>query len=364
MSAIEQTNIAEVVDGMIDRYREIESSFQDPSVASTSSRYASLMKEYRRLSRIVQPALKWADARKRLEEAESILSEKDGDEELQELARMDATEAKAESDRLFEEIRDLLLTEEEFAERDVVMEIRAGTGGEEASLFTADLFRMYQRFAESRGWRMEVLTSHPTDLGGFKEIIVSVEGEGVFRGLRFESGGHRVQRVPETEAGGRIHTSACTVAVLPEPEEVEINLKTEDLKIDTFRASGTGGQKVNKTSSAVRMTHIPTGIVVSCQDEKSQHKNRSKALKIMKSRLFEVEQKKKASERSEKRRSLIGSGDRSERIRTFNYPQNRVTDHRIKKNFSLQAVIAGDLTALVAALEEANRAQRLAQLEA
>jgi len=362
MKDSEKRKLLGVVDELEASFREIEGSFGDSAFASSPG-YASAMKEWRRLKRILDPARCWKEALTRMEEAEAIIREESGDPELLELAETDLEESRERAVTLFEEIRNLLYTEEEFAERDVIMEIRAGTGGEEACLFASDLFRMYQRYAESKGWKTDMLSSHVTDLGGFKEAILSVEGDGVFARLRFESGGHRVQRVPETEAGGRIHTSACTVAVLPEPEEVEINLQTEDLKIDTFRASGPGGQKVNKTSSAVRMTHLPSGIVVSCQDEKSQHKNRAKALKIMKSRLFEMEQQKKADARSEQRRIQIGSGDRSERIRTYNFPQNRVTDHRIKRNFSLQEVIAGDLDALVESLSEADRAAMLAGLE-
>ncbi|MHC5037773.1 MAG: peptide chain release factor 1 [Planctomycetota bacterium] len=363
MSPEVEKQLGEVVKGIIRRYREIEAAFQDPALAPTSPQYTSLMKEWRRLERIVKPALEWERARARLEEAEALLADPESDAELQDLARTDAEEAKGEVERWGEEVKNLVVSAEAFSERDVVMEIRAGTGGEEASLFAADLLRMYQHYAELEGWRVEILSSHTTDLGGFKEVVLSFEGEDVYRRLRFESGGHRVQRVPETEAGGRIHTSACTVAVLPEPKEVEINLHVEDLKVDTFRASGPGGQKVNKTSSAVRMTHLPSGLVVSCQDEKSQHKNRAKAMKIMKSRLFELEQQKMADERSETRRTQIGSGDRSERVRTYNFPQNRVTDHRLKQNFSLQTIMAGDLGSLLEGLEALARAERLAQLE-
>jgi peptide chain release factor 1 len=222
---------------------------------------------------------------------------------------------------------------------------------------------MYQKYAEAQGWRIEILDDSSTDLGGLKEIVFSIEGEGVFHKLRFESGGHRVQRVPETETQGRIHTSACTVAVLPEPEEVEIVIKPEDLRVDTCRAGGPGGQKVNKTSSAVRLTHIPTGIVVHCQDDKSQHKNRSKAMKILRTRLFDMEQAKQQAERSEMRRSQIGSGDRSERIRTYNFPQNRITDHRIHRNFTLLTAIDGDIGDLIDALIQAYKTERLAEIQ-
>ncbi|MHC4778856.1 MAG: peptide chain release factor 1 [Planctomycetota bacterium] len=363
MKPEEEQNLVSVVEGMIARFREIETAIQDPKIATDASRYPALMREYRRLARIVEPALEWTKLRSRLSEAQTILAEPDADEELKEVATVEIEEVRGDVEAMSDQIRDLLLTQDEFADRSVVVEIRAGTGGEEAALFSADLYRMFQRYAEAKGWRFDLLSSSPTDLGGFKEVVFSVDGEGVFSKLQFESGGHRVQRVPETETGGRIHTSACTVAVLPEPEEVEVDLKTEDLKIDTFRASGPGGQKVNKTSSAVRMTHLPTSIVVSCQDEKSQHKNRAKALKIMRTRLFELEQQKKSDERSARRRSQIGSGDRSQRVRTYNFPQNRVTDHRIKANFSLQGIMAGDLDNLLEALGKADRVLRLSEME-
>ncbi|MHC4600808.1 MAG: peptide chain release factor 1 [Planctomycetota bacterium] len=363
MKQDEKKNLIAVVEGMIARYREIERTVQDPAVASDGTRYPSLMREYRRLARVVEPGLRWLAVLARVEEAESILADPEGDPELKEVASAEIEETRSMLEAQSQEIRDLLLAQDEFADRSVVVEIRAGTGGEEAALFAADLYRMYQRYAEARGWRIDHLASSPTDLGGFNKVVFSVDGDSVFQLLRFESGGHRVQRVPETEAGGRIHTSACTVAVLPEPEEVEIDLKTDDLKIETFRASGPGGQKVNKTSSAVRMTHLPTSTVVSCQDEKSQHKNRAKARRIMRSRLFELEQQKKSDERSAKRRSQIGSGDRSQRVRTYNFPQNRVTDHRIKQNFPLQGVMAGDLEKVLEALEKADRVQRLDDLE-
>jgi peptide chain release factor 1 len=363
MKEDEEKNLISVVEGMITRYREIERTVQDPAVASDATRYPALMREYRRLARVVEPGLEWLKLLDRVKEAESILADPDGDPELQEVARAEIEETQAERETGFGRIRDLLLSQDELSDRSVVVEIRSGTGGEEAALFAADLYRMYQRFAETQGWRIDLLSTSPTDLGGFNKVVFSVDGDGVFQKLRFESGGHRVQRVPETEAGGRIHTSACTVAVLPEPEEVEIELKTEVLKIVTFRASGPGGQKVIQTSSAVRMTHLPSYTVVSCQDEKSQHKNRAKALRIMRSRLFELEQQKKSDERSAHRRSQIGSGDRSQRVRTYNYPQNRVTDHRIKRNFSLQVVMAGDLSDLVDALEKADRVLRLSAME-
>jgi peptide chain release factor 1 len=255
-----------------------------------------------------------------------------------------------------------LITDEDDVRTKVIVEVRAGTGGDEATLFAADLFRIYQHFAEARRWKVEVLESTTTEVGGFKEIIFAVEGPDAWRFLRHESGGHRVQRVPATEAQGRIHTSAATVAVLPEAEEVELELAPGDLRIDTMRAGGAGGQHVNKTESAVRITHIPTGTVVVCMDEKSQHENRARAMRILRTRLLEAERARIAKERADLRKSQVGSGDRSERIRTYNWPQNRVTDHRLQQSYSLELIVAGRLTALVEALDEMDREQRIQSL--
>jgi peptide chain release factor 1 len=259
-------------------------------------------------------------------------------------------------------MRDALITDEDDVRTKVIVEVRAGTGGDEATLFAADLFRMYQHFAEARDWKLELLEASRSEVGGFKEVIFAVEGPDAWRFLRGESGGHRVQRVPATEAQGRIHTSAATVAVLPEAEEVELEIAPSDLRIDTMRAGGAGGQHVNKTESAVRITHVPTGTVVVCMDEKSQHKNRARAMRILRTRLLEAERARIAKERSDLRKSQVGSGDRSERIRTYNWPQNRVTDHRLGQSFSLEQVVAGRLTPLVEALDQMEREQRIQDL--
>ena len=285
------------------------------------------------------------------------------DPEMADLASEESAACDKEEASLQDEVVGLLVDEQTGGSRNVILEVRAGTGGDEAGLFAADLFRMYGAYAESRKWKTEILASHGTDLGGFREIIGSIQGPGAYGRLRFESGGHRVQRVPVTESSGRIHTSAATVAVLPEVEEVEVQIAKEDLRIDVMRASGPGGQSVNKTSSAVRMTHIPTGLVVSCQDEKSQHKNKARALRILRSRLYDLEAGKRDAERAEERRSQIGSGDRSARIRTYNYPQSRVTDHRIGfTSHDLDGVLSGALDPLLDALTEWDRQERLAAL--
>jgi len=259
-------------------------------------------------------------------------------------------------------MRAALVTDADDHRTKVIVEIRAGTGGDEATLFAADLFRIYQHLADAKRWKLELLESSASDVGGFKEIIFALDGEGAWRKLRFESGGHRVQRVPATEAQGRIHTSAATVAVLPEAEEVELDIDPQDLRIDTMRASGAGGQHVNKTESAVRITHLPTGTLVVCMDEKSQHKNRTKAMRILRSRLLEAERERKAKERADMRRSQVGSGDRNERVRTYNWPQNRVTDHRLGQNFSLEHIVAGKLDAMLEALEALDREERIRNL--
>jgi peptide chain release factor 1 len=256
---------------------------------------------------------------------------------------------------LEEELKVMLLTKDPNDEKNIILEIRAGTGGDEAALFARDLYEMYKHYAEGMGWKVEIMDASPTELGGFKEMILGLEGEGVFRLLQYESGGHRVQRVPETEAKGRVHTSAATVAVMAEPEDVEIDLKPGQYTIEKMRASGPGGQHVNKTSSAIRLTHLATGIVVSCQDEKSQHKNMAKALRVLKGRLYEAKRQEEHRKRSTERRSKIGSGDRSERIRTYNFPQNRLTDHRVNQNFNLESAIAGNLGPVIDTLVECHR---------
>ena len=286
------------------------------------------------------------------------------DKEFEEMIRLEMSEAEETVERAVEELKILLLPKDPNDDKNVIMEIRGGTGGEEAALFAADLMRMYTMYAETQGWKIDILNSNATDIGGYKEISFSIEGQGAYSRLKFESGVHRVQRVPETESGGRIHTSAVTVAVLPEVEEVEVDINQNDLRIDVFRAGGPGGQCVNTTDSAVRITHIPTGIVVSCQDEKSQHKNKDKAMKILRSRIFEKMEEERNKEIADERKSQVGSGDRSERIRTYNYPQSRVTDHRINLTlYKLEQVLNGSLDEIIDALVTADQAAKLANAE-
>ncbi|HKJ88633.1 MAG TPA: peptide chain release factor 1, partial [Gammaproteobacteria bacterium] len=287
------------------------------------------------------------------------------DPELGEMARTELEDAEAKLEELEDRLQRLLLPKDPNDEKNVFLEIRAGAGGEEAALFAGDLLKMYTRYAEGQGWKTEIMSASESDRGGFKEVILQVRGRGAYSRLKYESGGHRVQRVPETETQGRIHTSACTVAVMPEAEEVEVNIDPNDLRIDIFRASGPGGQSVNTTDSAVRITHQPTGVVVTCQDEKSQHKNKDKAMKVLQARLYEAERQRANQERADQRRSLVGSGDRSERIRTYNFPQGRVTDHRINLTlYQLEQVLEGSLDLLIEPLITEDQAEQLAQLEA
>ena len=348
-----------------ERFAQLTGLLADPAVASDPKRATALLRERGGLERSAQLHEQLTGLLNRRREAEEILAEA-GDPELVELAREDLTALDDDQLTLDGEIRMALIADPQDSRSKVIFEVRAGTGGDEASLFVADLFRMYTRYCESRGWKVELMDEARTEVGGFKEIVFAVAGEGSWRRLRFESGGHRVQRVPVTETKGRVHTSAATCAVLPEAEEVELEIRAEDLRIDTMRASGPGGQSVNKISSAVRITHIPSGTVVSCQDEKSQHKNRAKAMRILRARLLEAEQRRRDSERSAERRSQVGSGDRNARVRTYNFPQNRLTDHRLegteRKNFSLQQIIEGRLDPLIDALEAKDRDDRLRDL--
>jgi peptide chain release factor 1 len=347
------------------RFNELETEIQNPDLTRNVQKYRDTMREHAYLSALMteyeafkQTELAIADTRELIKDADDAEMREMAKEELKELeAKLAASEA---------QIKVLLIPPDPLEEKNIIMEIRGGTGGEEAALFAADLFRMYTRFAEGKGWKYEVLSSNETELGGYKEITFSIAGKYVYGSLRYESGVHRVQRVPATEASGRIQTSAATVAVLPEAEETEINIRPEDLRIDVMRAGGPGGQCVNTTDSAVRLTHLPTGIVVIQQDEKSQIKNKAKAMRVLRTRLFELEEEKKNAERSANRKSQVGSGDRSERIRTYNFPQNRLTDHRINLTlYKLDLVMQGDLDELIEGLCLAAREEQLkAQVEA
>ena len=340
------------------RYHELEAMLSDPAVQGNRKEFVRISREHAAMIEVVARYRDWKklDA----EEAELAALLDDADPEMREMANADLPSVRTRKAELEEVLKLLLIPRDPNDDRNVILEIRAGTGGDEAGLFAADLFRMYSRYAESRGWRVDVLSSSSTGLGGYKEIICSIDGEGAYSRLKFEGGVHRVQRVPATEAQGRIHTSAVTVAVMPEADEVEVEIDDKDLRIDVFRSSGPGGQSVNTTDSAVRVTHLPTGLVVSCQDEKSQHKNKAKALKILRARLLERAEQAQAASVAANRKAMVGTGDRSERIRTYNFPQNRLTDHRINLTLhSLDRVIEGDLEAVVGPLVTQHQAEAL-----
>ncbi len=343
------------------RYQELEGLLGDPEVIKAQDLYLKYRKEHAELTPLVQTFRRYQHLHKELADSQGLLKE-ESDEELKALARDEIQTLKEQAASLEEELRFLLLPKDPNDEKNVLLEIRAGTGGEEAGLFAADLFRMYIRLAERKGWKLEILSHSTTGIGGLKEIIASISGNRVYSLLKYESGVHRVQRVPLTESQGRIHTSAVTVAVLPEAEELDVQIGPEELRIDVFRSSGPGGQSVNTTDSAVRITHLPTGLVVSCQDEKSQHKNKAKALKVLRSRLLDLKQRQQQQQIAQERKSMVGTGDRSERIRTYNFPQSRVTDHRIGLTLhKLDAILDGDLEELLQALSSHQRAAALAQ---
>jgi peptide chain release factor 1 len=343
------------------KYKAIERELSDPSVAADKSRYAELAKEFTGVSRLLQ-------AEKRLHEIDREIGEYEGLRESSDEALKGEIEAeieRLERERDAERRKKMLslLPEDPMDGRNILMEIRAGTGGGEAALFAADLFRMYSRFCERKGWKTEILSGSETGIGGFKEIVFSISGKGAYRALKFEMGVHRVQRIPVTEASGRIHTSAVTVAVLPEARETDIRISPDDLRIDVYRSQGHGGQSVNTTDSAVRVTHVPTGVVVTCQDEKSQHKNKEKALKVLRARLYEMAERERKETEDRERKSQIGSGDRSERIRTYNFPQNRVTDHRVGLTlYKLDRIIEGDLDEILGFLAESDARKQLESL--
>lgn len=342
-------------------YEEINEKLMDPNVVSDQAVYRDLMKEYKNLTPVVEKYREYKKAMADFEEARTLLEGGGLDKDFKEMLEEEFEAGKENTERLAEELKILLLPRDPNDDKNVIIEIRGGAGGEEAALFANSLYRMYSMYAEARGWKQEVLYANPTELGGFKEISFSINGDGAYSRLKYESGVHRVQRVPETETQGRIHTSTVTVAVLPEAEDVEFEINPADLQIDTYRASGAGGQHVNKTESAIRITHLPTGVVVECQDERSQIKNREKAMKVLRSRLYDAKVQEQNAAIAAERKSQVGTGDRSERIRTYNYPQGRVTDHRIGLSiYHLEAFLNGDLDEIIDALITARQAELLA----
>ena len=346
--------------GIEDKLEKINSSLCDPEVVSNQEEYKKLMREAKTLTPIAEKFREYKKANSDLTEAKEMLADSSLDKEFRDMASEEAAEAQKKTEELKEELKVLLLPKDPNDYKNVIVEIRGGAGGEEAALFAGSLFRMYSMYAERKGWKTEIMNENPTELGGYKEISFMIEGEGAYSRLKFESGVHRVQRVPETESQGRVHTSTVTVAVLPEAEEVEFTLDPADLQIDVFRSSGAGGQKVNKTSSAIRVTYLPTGMVVECQDERSQYKNKDKALKVLRSRLLEEKTAKQNAEIAGERRSQVGTGDRSERIRTYNFPQGRVSDHRIGLTlYKIEAIMNGDLDEIIDALVTADTAEKL-----
>ncbi|MBN1124379.1 MAG: peptide chain release factor 1 [Sedimentisphaerales bacterium] len=351
------------LDELDGRFTEIERQIHDPSVASDPNKIIPLSKEQKKLRPLVERYRQYIKCQSGLTDAEQMLTDPELDEEFRELARQEIEQLQEQKDRLIDQIKDTLVMAEDSTVDSVIVEIRPGTGGDEASLFARDLYQMYNKYAERKGWKVEVLSFSPTELGGLREAILNIKGSGVWSYLGYEGGGHRVQRVPETESQGRVHTSAATVAVLPEPEEVDIEINPDEVVEHVSRAGGPGGQNVNKVSSAIKLEHIPTGITVSMRDEKSQHKNRAKAWRILRSRLYDHFQSKLNAQRDSARKTMIGSGDRSQRIRTYNFPQNRLTDHRINVSlYSLDKIILGDLDELVEALIAHDKAERLRNL--
>ena len=343
----------------LQRFEELEKQLSDPEVLANTNKLLGIQREYGGLAKLAVSVREYNRLREDIETTESMIHD-ETDPATKEYCEAELVELQEKLAPLSTHLEDLLTSDDSITRGGLIMEIRAGTGGDEAALFARDLYEMYKRLVEQRGWKSEVIEFHGTELGGIKEITFSITGEGAYHQLQFESGGHRVQRVPETETQGRIHTSAATVAVLPEADDVEIDINPQELRVDTFYASGPGGQKVNKTASAIRITHLPTNTVVQCQDEKSQHKNRAKAMRVLRSRLLEAKRRQAVSDRATHRRTLIGSGDRSEKIRTYNFPQNRVTDHRINLSlYRLDHVMMGELDELVGGLLEFDRQERL-----
>jgi peptide chain release factor 1 len=342
-----------------EKFDEISEKLGQPAVIADKEQFKSLMREYRQLEPVVEKYREYKKVCARIDDAREIIESKP-DKELREMAEEEISQAQSEKDKITDELNTLLLPHDINDDKNVIVEIRGGAGGEEAALFAADLYRMYSMYAEDKGWKTDVININSTELGGIKEISFMIEGEGAYSRLKYESGVHRVQRVPETEASGRIHTSTVTVAVLAEADEVEVEINPDDLKIDTYRSSGAGGQHINKTDSAIRITHLPTGLVVECQDERSQYKNKDKAMKVLRSRLYKMKQEQQEQQIAAERRSQVGTGDRSERIRTYNFPQGRVTDHRIGLTlYKIESVLNGDLDEIIDQLAAADRAEKL-----
>ena len=351
------------LEDLLIRYEELMSELSEPDVANNPERFRKLMKEQSDILPIVEAYKEYKQCKQNIEDSLAMLEE-ESDEEMRELAKEELNDAKNRVAELENELKILLLPKDPNDDKNVIVEIRAGAGGDEAALFAAEIYRMYVKYAESRRWKTEMMSLNENGIGGFKEGTFMITGAGAYSRLKYESGVHRVQRVPETESGGRIHTSTCTVAIMPEAEEIDFHLDMNDCKFDVFRASGNGGQCVNTTDSAVRLTHIPTGIVISCQDEKSQLKNKDKALKILRARLYDLEQQKQHDEMAELRKSQVGTGDRSEKIRTYNFPQGRVTDHRIKLTlYKLDAIMNGDLDEIIDSLIAADQAAKLSSMQ-
>ncbi len=346
------------------KFEQINEMLMQPEVIMDNEKYTKLMKEHKTMSPVIEKYREYKATLKTISDSEELLADKDTDSDLKELAEMELVEAKDSLKVITEELQILLLPKDENDDKSVIIEIRAGTGGEEAALFAYDLYRMYNMYSEAKGFKVELMNANETELGGFKEVSFLVEGDGAYSRFKFESGVHRVQRVPETEAQGRIQTSAVTVAVLPEAEDIDITIDPSDLEVDTFRSGGAGGQHVNKTDSAIRIIHKPSGIVVECQDERSQHKNRDKAMKMLRAKLYDAEREKQEKAIASERKSQVGSGDRSERIRTYNFPQGRLTDHRIGLTlYTLESVLNGRLDEVIDALITSDRAEKLSKSE-
>ena len=351
------------LDDMLIHYEELMLMLGDPDVTQDTKRFTRLMKEQADLAPIVEAYKQYKQAKQDVEDSLALLEE-ENDEEMREMAKEELSDAKKRIEELEHELKILLLPKDPNDDKNIILEIRAGAGGDEAALFAAELYRMYSNYADSHRWKVEIISLNENGIGGFKEVVAMVTGKGAYSKLKYESGVHRVQRVPETESGGRIHTSTATVAVMPEAEDVDVVIEDKDCRIDVMRASGNGGQCVNTTDSAVRLTHFPSGIVISCQDEKSQLKNKDKALKILRARLYDLEQQKQHDEMAELRKSQVGTGDRSEKIRTYNFPQGRVTDHRIKLTlYKLDAIMNGDLDEIIDSLIAADQAAKLSSMQ-